>query len=129
MLFCEQCREKNNWTRSAGYPYIGFRQGVQCDKCGKIKDCHDLPAIRLTREKDMTAEQKTIDKTMQDQYRQKAELLEVFHSNGRQWQSMTDEIRKAFANRNGEVDWFDTYELRVALREQIQNLEARRRNG
>ena len=127
MLFCEQCRQKNKWPRSSGYPYVGFKTGDQCEKCGKIKDCHDVPAIRLIPEKDKTVEQKMLDKTMQDAYHQKAESLEVYYSSGRLWQAMTDEIRKSFIYRDGKVDWYDTYELRVALREQIQNAEARRK--
>jgi len=129
MLFCEQCRDKKKWTRSAGYPYIGFRIGVRCEQCGAIKDCHDVPAIRLIPEKEFTIEQKMLDKTMQDGYRQKSESLEVYHPSGRLWKSMTDEIQKSFAFRNGAVDWYDTYELRVALREQIQNAERRRKYG
>lgn len=127
MLYCEQCRENNKWTRSAGYPYVGFRTGVKCERCGKIKDCHDIPAIRLVSDAEKTVEQKTIDKMMQDQYKQKAESLEVFHGSGRPWTGMTEEIQKTFAYRNGVVDWYDTFELRVALREQIQNMESRRR--
>ncbi len=128
MLFCESCREKKNWTRSAGYPYIGFRLSEKCEVCGKIGECHDLPAIRLVPKNEMTFEQKMVDKIMQEGYRDKANSLVVTRGNGEEWYTMTEEIRNAFARRNGEIDWYDTYELRVALREQIQNAEARKKN-
>lgn len=127
MIFCEACRVKNNWTRSSGFPYIGFRASEKCEVCGKLAECHDIPAIRLVPKEEMTFEQKMIDKIMQEGYREKAESLVVSRSNGEPWGTMTDEIRNAFAWRNNEVDWYDTYELRVALREQIQNAEARRK--
>jgi len=128
MLFCEPCRVKKNWTRSSGYPYIGFRASEKCEVCGKVGECHDIPAIRLVPKNEMTFEQKTVDKIMQQGYRQKAENLVVSRPNGQPWPDMTVEIQSSFARRDGEIDWFDTFELRVALREQIQNAEARRKH-
>jgi hypothetical protein len=47
MFFCEECRVKNDYPTSLGYPYMGTSYG-KCELCGKIRVCHDVPTQALS---------------------------------------------------------------------------------
>lgn len=128
MIFCELCREKNHWPRNTGYPYAGHQVG-KCEICNKSGECNVVPGSMLKPGQDKTFSEKTLDKWMQDGYRQKAEALIVTYvSNGRIDHTNTEQLRQIFAKRNNEVDWAATYELRLKAQEGYRKAEEKRRN-
>ena len=127
MIFCEACREKNSWPRNTGYPYAGHQTG-KCEICNKWDECNVVPGSMLKSEKDKNFSEKTLDKWMQDGYRQMAEALIISYSNGRINNSATEELRGILAKRNGEVDWVATYELRLKAQQGYQKAEEIKRN-
>jgi hypothetical protein len=50
MFFCEECRKKNDWPTSLGYPFMGVSYG-RCEICKKTDECHDVPSSRLPERK------------------------------------------------------------------------------
>lgn len=129
MIFCEDCRIKKNWPRHAGFPYAGITFG-KCEVCGKAKDCNDVPAVKLIKQK--TSEERLVNKIMEDGYRQKAEGLVVVNVSGAEAgklnHRMTDLLRKIFIWNNGDVDWQATYQVRLAAQQGYQTDEENQRN-
>lgn len=58
MFFCEECRVKNGWPTSLGYPFMGVSYGP-CEVCKKVGECHDVPSSALPDEK-KPASQRTV---------------------------------------------------------------------
>lgn len=128
MLYCENCRVKRKWTKSAAWPYAGLEGNSKCELCGETKECHDVPAVRNVRPEDKTVEQKTIEQALDIAFRDKAEGLVVTYLDGNFNQHMTDLLRQSFAKRNGEVDWYDTYHLRLKLQRDYRLVEEQKRD-
>jgi hypothetical protein len=122
MNFCEDCRQRKNWPNSA------IVEINRCEACGNTVECYDVPSVRLILERDRTFEQKLIFKMMQEGFRGKAELIVITNRDGKVDHVKTEIVREQVVKRNGEIDWFDTYNLRLALQKGIQMDEESKRN-
>jgi hypothetical protein len=131
MFFCENCRVKNKWPKSLGWPFMGVSYG-RCEICRKHTECHDVPSSALKNDTEKTTEEKTLDKAMQQEYKQKAESLVVTFvdgpASGRIDHRHTQELREIFIRKNGTVDWFSTYHLRVRAQEMYHRTEQIKRD-
>lgn len=45
MFYCDKCAEKNRWPNYYGLP---MSRG-ECEVCGKVAGCYDVPAYTLPR--------------------------------------------------------------------------------
>lgn len=114
MIFCENCRANKQWPKSAVVSV------EKCLVCGESKECYDVPSIKLIPKAENTTEHKMIYEMMQGGFREKAEALVVTNFNGLVHWGLTAELRKAVVRRNGKIDWYDTYQTRVALQKAIE---------
>lgn len=114
MKFCVDCRNKKNWPDSA------VMSNDKCEVCGNRNACYDVPSVKLIPESDRTVEQKLVYKIMQDGFREKAERLVVTTRAGKIDHVLTEKLRKIQVTRSGEIDWLDTYNLRIAAQQGIQ---------
>jgi hypothetical protein len=132
MLFCEDCRIKKQWPRSAGFPFTGTKPNAKCEVCGKSGDCHDIPASKLTSEADKTVTEKLVDKAMQNGYHEKADALIIVNVSGSEAgklnHRLTELLRKMVVERNSEIDWYETYKLRLAAQQGVQKDEESKRD-
>ena len=122
MKFCNDCRHKKNWPNSA------VMLSDKCEVCGKPDACYEVPSVKLVPESSRTVEQKLVYKIMQDGFREKAEQLVVTTLSGKVDHVLTEELRKIQVARSGEIDWFDTYQLRFVAQQAIQKDEESKRN-
>ena len=113
MLFCENCRERNKWPRSSGYPYIGLRENAKCEVCRKFDVCHDVPGLMLVPGSEKTQTEKTLDKAIQQEYHQKADSLTIVYVSGRSAGQLnhreTELLRQIVVKKNEEIDWHATF--------------------
>lgn len=128
MIFCEDCRIKQKFPRSAGFPYTGVAPNSKCYLCSRITNCHDVPASMLTPESEKTFEEKMVGKIVQEGYRDKAENLVVTYLSGKLNHEKTELLRSILVKNNGVVDWYTTYFLRVAAQEGYRRDEESKRN-
>ena len=126
MLYCEDCRIKKQWRKHGALEYIGYVPGV-CEVCHKRTDCHDVPALRLIPESRLTAEQKLLDKMMNEAYHKKSEEL-VIDFGGIVNHNLTNYLQTTFVRRNEEIDWIETYDLRLVVQRNIRASEESKRN-
>jgi|ERR1700676_2799497 len=127
MTFCEDCRLKRQWPRAPGFPFIGVESGVFCEVCHKINDCHTVPSLILTPESKRTFEQKQIYKIMQEGFKDRAETLVVSKA-GKIDHGRTELLRSILIRRDGEVDWYSTYQLRLVAQQGYQKDEESKRD-
>lgn len=114
MFYCEECRVKNNWPRPVSFPFCTISRG-RCEVCNKTKDNYDVPARYL--KSDKSKENEAFEKTLQDEFKRKAEELSIDHVYGpfagRTNNVLTNQLRQIKIEKNGEVDWVATYDLRL----------------
>lgn len=128
MIFCEDCRVKKKWPRAAGFPYIGIKQNGTCEICKKHDDCHDIPASKLISDAEKSSTERAIDKLMQQGHREKAEVLIVVYPSGKIDYTRTGLLQELEVRKNDEIDWYETYQLRLAAKHEIENSN-RRKHG
>jgi hypothetical protein len=89
----------------------------RCEKCKKHRECYNVPALFLR--PNLSVEEVLLSKAIQNEYKEKAESLAITYiggpNHGRVDNHSTDELRKAFTKRDGEIDWYGTYELRKSI--------------
>lgn len=118
-IFCEDCRIKARWPRPATWPFYKMVFG-KCEICRVQKDSlYDMLLSELTPEKDKSEVQKTIDKTIENEYARKAGDLTINivygQFAGREDRQKTDQLRQVFVKRGNTVDWKATYEIRTKI--------------
>lgn len=116
MNYCEECRTKKKWPRPMTYPY--HRTSYErCGVCQRHRECYDVPALFLR--PNQTVEEIILSKAIQNEYRKKALEMVITYvggpNNGRIDNHSTEELHKVFAKRDGEIDWYGTYELRQTI--------------
>ena len=118
MLYCEECRIKNKWRMPATYPYHAGEHG-RCESCRKHKNCYNVPALFLKEPE--TAEEKLLDKGIQEAYKEKCADMVVCFTQGRLAghlnHRLTEAMQKVFVNKGDNIDWYSTYQLRLRLQE------------
>lgn len=116
MIFCEDCRVRNNYPRNPGYPFIGLKSDAQCEICRRWRECHDVNKKDIFEPE--TKYEKHVDSIRQMLYRMKCDNLKAyFYSGPRRGEideQATELFKRAFRYKNGEVDWVATYEIRAA---------------
>ena len=117
MIFCEDCRAKKNWPKSV------IVSTEKCSSCGRSKECYEVPSIKLIPEAEWTTEQKLVYDIMQQAFKEKAESLVITNHEGVVNWRLTTKLREALAVRNGKTDWFDTYNLRLAIQKGVGRAE------
>jgi hypothetical protein len=120
MYYCEDCRIKKHWPRSAGFPYAGVEAGVDCEVCKKHGDCHDVPASRLVPDDQKTIEEKLVEKMMDQRYHEKAEGLVITNLDGTIDHLLNARLKEIVVEVNGEVDWYTTHQARLKAQQSIQ---------
>jgi hypothetical protein len=132
MIFCEYCRLKKKWPRSAGFPLIGIVENSKCEVCSTRTNCHDVPAIKLVPDSEKSTEQRLLAQAMNNAYREKAEALVVTNISGSRAGNLnhekTEQLRKILVKVGTEVDWQVTYELRRTAQQGWQRDEENKRN-
>jgi len=127
MLFCEDCRVRKQWRKHGAFPLAGHSPNSLCDVCGHRTDCHDVPTMRLIPESELTAEQKLLGKMMNQSYHEKCEEL-VIDFGGIKNNNLTNYLQQMFIKRDGEIDWLETYQLRLVAQRNIRASEESKRN-
>jgi len=122
MKFCDDCRHKKNWPNSA------VMLSDKCEVCGKPDACYEVPSVKLIPESSRTIEQKLVYKIMQDGFREKAEQLVVTDLSGRIDYVSTSMLQKIFVKRNEEIDWYDTFNLRLKAQQGYRETKQNRRD-
>jgi hypothetical protein len=121
MLFCEDCRIKKMWPNSAV-----VQQG-KCEICKRFTECFDVPAVLTVPEHERSLEQKMIYRIMQEAFKDKAENLVVTHASGSEAgklnHRLTGMLHEIIAKRGSEIDWYETYNLRLAVQSGYQRAE------
>jgi hypothetical protein len=124
MLYCEQCRIKKKWPLPKIYPYHTAEYG-RCTECQKYCNCYDTPALFLKEPE--TVEEKMLDKQFQDDYHTRAESMVITFVQGRQAGHLDHKASEALKGlkvlKNGEVDWYATYQLRLKAQEGYRKTE------
>jgi|SRR5579863_2709473 len=123
MYYCEDCRIKKHWPRSAGFPYTGIEANVNCEVCKKHGDCHDVPALMLVPNDRKTTEEKLVEKIMNQRYREKAEALIIANSDGTLDHLLNAKLKEIVVKVNGEVNWYATYQTRLKAQQSIQKFK------
>ncbi|VVB52799.1 Uncharacterised protein [uncultured archaeon] len=130
MLYCEACRVSKKLNRPSTFPYHNHYLAA-CEICGKNGDCYDFPALWARQRSTWTSEDILLDKRLQQEYMYKAEsmILPVVGGShaGAENPTKTAMLRNAFIkDRNtGDVDWYQTYELRKKIQEGFDKLNRR----
>ena len=122
MKFCDDCRHKKNWPNSA------VMLNDKCEVCGKPDACYEVPSVELIPESSRTIEQKLVYKIVQDGFREKAEQLVVTDLSGRIDYVSTSMLQKIFVKRNEEIDWYDTFNLRLKAQQGYRETKQNRRD-
>jgi hypothetical protein len=118
MIYCEDCRVKEDLKKPLTYPYHKYSL-QECEICHLKRFCYDYPAL-LTK-KTYDSNEKLLDKAIQNEYRRMCEEFIIAYVKGT-YAGATDHletmnVKKAFIHKDGEVDWYGTYELRKRIRE------------
>jgi hypothetical protein len=128
MYYCEQCRMKEKWPRPMTYPYHRMSH-ERCERCKKHRECYGVPALFLR--PNLSVEEVLLSKAVQNEYKKKAEDLVITYiggpNHGRIDNHSTEELRKAFTKRDGEIDWYGTYELRKSIQHGYDTMAQLRR--
>lgn len=134
MLYCEDCRVKNNWNLPAIFPYHEHGIG-KCELCKRRKDCYDYPVLYVKKKSDWTREEIILDKALQHEYHQKAEGLVVAYASGSRAGALdyqrSEELKNATVNdkeRENKIDWFATYKLRLRIQDGYRKADELNRN-
>jgi hypothetical protein len=120
MYYCEDCRIKKRWPRSAAFPYAGVQADANCEVCNKHGDCHDLPASRLVPDEKKTTEEKLVDKIMDQRYRERAEGLVITNLDGTLDHLLNLSLKEIIIRADGKVDWYASYQARLKAQQSIQ---------
>jgi hypothetical protein len=83
--------------------------------------------MRLIPESELTAEQKLLGKMMNQSYHEKCEEL-VIDFGGIKNNNLTNYLQQMFIKRDGEIDWLETYQLRLVAQRNIRASEESKRN-
>ena len=127
MLFCEDCRIEKQWRKHGAFPLAGYALNEVCEVCRRRTDCHDVPAIRLIPDSIKTAEQKLLDRMMDQAYHKKCEEL-VIDFGGVKNNNLTNYLQAMFVRRDEEIDWIESYDLRLVAQRNIRASEESKRN-
>lgn len=131
MLYCEDCRLRDNFRRPAHYPYCKTYQ-TKCEICHKHKSCFDQPAIYVRQKNTWTFEDKQLDKMLQHEYHQKAEELIIAFVSGAQAGAIdherSEQLKKTIVYVKNEIDWFATFELRQRIQDAYRIADELSRN-
>lgn len=134
MLYCEDCRVKNNWNRPAIFPYHEHGIG-KCKVCNRRKDCYDYPVLYVKQKSSWTSEEIILDKALQNEYHQKAEGLVLAYVSGFRAGALdyqrSEELKNAIVNdkeRLNKIDWFATYKLRLRIQDGYRKADELNRN-
>lgn len=96
----------------------------RCEVCRKDKEVYNVPALFLRPH--LTVEEVLLSKAIQNEYQKKAEEMVITYiggpNAGRTDNFNTSELHKVFASRDGQIDWYGTYELRKTIQHGHQKM-------
>lgn len=116
MFYCEDCRLKKGWPLPVIHPFYIMHHG-ECDVCHREKDNYNVPKVYLIPEEKQTAVQKVLEEIEQEEFKKKAESLQIVFvygpQRGKVHQEQTKQLREIVVMRNNVIDWRATYEVRL----------------